>query len=70
MISYSPLWETLKKRNISKYFLRSLGIGGGSLERLRKGEPVSTHTLDIICKTLNCMLSDVAEFVPDEKPDT
>lgn len=68
MISYQPLWETMKKKNATTYTLRNKGgVSGSTLLRLQAGESVSTNTLDAICKILNCAVSDIVEFVPDEK---
>ena len=65
MISYAPLWETLQKRQISKYTLRLMGIGGGTFERLRKGETVSTSTIDALCNILDCDIPDIIAFIKD-----
>lgn len=68
MISYQPLWETMKRKNATTYTLRNKGgVSGSTLLRLQAGESVSTNTLDAICKILNCAVSDIVEFVPDEK---
>lgn len=65
MISYTPLWKTMKAKGATTYTLRYKGfIGGGTIQRLRKNETVSTNTLDLLCKILNCKLSDVAVYLP------
>ena len=70
MISYAPLWETMKKKNATTYTLRNKGkiysVGGGTIERIIKGESVSTNTLDAICKILDCKIADIIEFIPDK----
>ncbi|HAX52777.1 MAG TPA: XRE family transcriptional regulator, partial [Lachnospiraceae bacterium] len=33
--------------------------------RLQKNLSVSTNTLNTLCRTLSCQLSDVAEYIPD-----
>lgn len=67
MISYAPLWVTLKNRNMTTYTLRQYkGFGGGTIQRLRKNLSVSTNTLDDLCKILQCPLSDVAIFIDDD----
>lgn len=69
MISYAPLWETMKRQGITTYTLRNNGdnnISASTMLRLQAGESVSTNTLDALCKILNCTLSDIVEFVPDE----
>ncbi len=69
MISYAPLWKTMKSKGVTTYTLRYKGlIGGGTIQRLRRSETVSTNTLDTLCRILNCTLSDVAEYIPDQTP--
>ncbi len=64
MISYAPLWETMKKRGVTTYALRNKhNIGGGTIQRLRKNLSVSTNTLDDLCIILHCTLPDIAKFV-------
>ncbi|MBQ4313801.1 MAG: helix-turn-helix transcriptional regulator [Clostridia bacterium] len=68
MITYDPLWETLKRKGLSTYTLRvKLGMSGSTVQRLRKNMSVSTNTLDDLCKLLGCELCDVARFVDDTK---
>ena len=69
MISYRPLWETMRRQNATTYTLRVKGgVSGSTLLRLQAGESVSTHTLDALCKLLGCGLPDIAEYLPE--PDT
>ena len=69
MISYVPLWETMKRKNATTYTLRNKGnpycVGGSTMIRLQKGSAVSTNTLDAICAILSCTVSDVIEYIPD-----
>lgn len=63
MIVYDRLWETMKQKGVSQYALiRKHHISTGQLDRLRKNENVSTHTLDTLCRVLDCSLSDIAEY--------
>ena len=67
MIIFTNLWETMQKKEISQYrLIKEFGISNGQLDRLRKNAPVSTFTLNTLCKILECQLSDIAEYVPDE----
>lgn len=71
MISYEKLWGTLKEKNISQYALiKRYGISTGQLDRLRKNDNVSTHTLNALCRILGCGLSDIAEYIEDDVPGT
>lgn len=67
MITYEPLWETMKKKGVSQYrLIKEHKISTGQLDRLRKNENVSTHTLNTLCEVLDCDLSDVALFKKGE----
>jgi len=35
--------------------------------KIQSNLPVTTHTLDKLCKSLDCRLEDIAEYVPDPK---
>ncbi len=69
MISYTPLWETMKRKGATTYTLRNKGIdeniSGSTIIRLQKNESVSTNTLNALCKILDCKLSDIAEYISD-----
>ena len=63
MIVYTPLWETMKKKNVTTYTLREkFRISGSTVQRLKKNMSVSTNTLDDLCELLGCQLSDIAKF--------
>ena len=67
MIVYNRLWETMKNRGISQYkLMKEYSISSGQLDRLRKNEHVSTHTLNLLCNILHCELEDIAEHIEDE----
>lgn len=66
MISFEPLWETMKKKGISQYkLIKEYKISTGQLDRLRKNGNVSTYTLDQLCRILDCRLEDVATYHHD-----
>ena len=55
MISYDTLWKVMKDKGISQYTLiKDYHISAGQLTRLRRNESVSTHTIEVFCKILNC----------------
>ena len=66
MISYAPLWETMKMRSATTYTLQVKGgISSSTIRRLKAGESVSTNTLEALCKILECELQDIVEYLPD-----
>lgn len=63
MVVFDRLWATMKEKGITQYRLtKEFGISSGQLDRLRKNENVSTHTLSLLCRILNCKLEDIAEY--------
>ena len=64
-VCYNNLWKTLIDKGMSKTDLRrAVGMSPCTLSRLSKNESVGINTLDKICETLNCRMSDVVEHVP------
>ena len=60
----------MKKKGITQYMLiKKHHISPGQLTRLKRNESVSTHTIELFCKILDCTVSDVMEYIPenDEK---
>ena len=63
MITYTPLWHTLKEKNVSQYdLIKKYGISTGQLDRLRKNTPVSTATIENLSEILHCNVSDIMEY--------
>ena len=71
MISYNRLWETMEKRKISQYrLIKEFGLSSGQMSRLKKNTYVSTHTLETLCRLLDCRIEDVMEVsFEDEKKE-
>ncbi len=60
MISYKPFYDTLLRKNITEYHLIfKEGISANTLHRMKKGESITTKTLDTLCFILNCEVSDI-----------
>lgn len=68
MISYDKLWHTLREKGVSQYTLiKKYHISPAQITRLKRNESVSTHTIEIFCKILNCNVADVMEYIDDDK---
>lgn len=63
MINYKPFYETLFKKNITEYnLIFNQGFSANTLYRIKKGEAISTKTLDALCYALNCEVEDIIKF--------
>ena len=68
MISFEPLWKTMKQREITTYSLiKNYGFSRGTLDSLKQNRNISTATLNDICNILSCNVEDVLQHIPDEK---
>lgn len=66
MISYNRLWEVMKEREITQYALiKTYHVSPGQITRLKRNESVSTHTIEMFCKILNCQVGDIMEYIPE-----
>lgn len=67
MIKFDRLWETMKKKNITTYYLREKsGIDSKTVRRLKSNDNIETKTLDKLCRVLDCRLEDIAEYIEDD----
>ena len=62
MLDYSPLWETMERKNISQYRLLQSGIDNKTLDTLKKGKNITLLTLEKLCLILDCTPNDVVRF--------
>jgi len=67
LISYAPFWKTLKKLNISTYTLITKhNISSATIDRMKKGNGISTMKIDDFCRILNCSVEDIIEYRRDD----
>ena len=67
MISYEPLWNTMKAKKATTYTLQVKGeISSSTIRRIKANESVSTNTLDALCKILNCDICDIIRYSSDD----
>ena len=62
MIDYTPLWETMERKQISQYRLLKSGIDNKTLDTLKKGNNITMLTLEKLCMILDCTPNDVVRF--------
>ena len=71
MISYRPFWNTLKNSKESTYTLiKNYRISSSTIDKLRKDKPITTTTLNDLCRILSCRVEDILEYVPKEDDQT
>ncbi|MCM1183047.1 MAG: helix-turn-helix transcriptional regulator [Roseburia sp.] len=62
MHNYAPLWETMKRKNVSQYRLLQQGINNKTLYRLRTNQNITVLTMEKLCTILNCEPNDIVAF--------
>ena len=68
MISFDNLWKIMKEKDISQYSLiKKYNISPGQITRLKRNESVSTHTIEVFCKILDCDVGDIMKYIPDSE---
>ena len=66
MISYEPLWETMKQRGVSTYALiYEYGLNPRTINNLKHNKNITIYTLERLCEVLNCTPNDVIHFTKE-----
>lgn len=66
MISFDPLWRTLKAKGLNKGELQKLtGMSSSTIAKLSKNEVVKLDVVDRICQELKVPIYDVVEIIQD-----
>lgn len=67
MIDYSPFWETLKQSDETTYTLITKHrLSSATIDKLRKNKPLTTTTLNDLCRILHCDLQELARYIPSD----
>lgn len=68
MISYKKLWKILIDKDLKKKDLVTLaGVSTYTINKLTRGDNVTTDVLQRICKALNCNIGDIVDIVDGPK---
>ena len=67
MISYEPFFRTLEKKGITAYRLGKMGFPMTTYHSIKKGNHISTQTIDALCELLHCDVSDILEYKTNTK---
>ena len=65
-VSYKRLFHLLIERDMTTTQLQQqAGFSSNIIPRMKRNGYVSLDTLESICRTLNCCVDDILEFVPE-----
>ena len=68
MIVYDNFWKVLKAKNISTYYLiQTCKVSSSTLTRLRQNKPLSTVTLNDLCRIIDCPIEDIVTYIPNDE---
>jgi len=68
LIDYSPFWETMKKSDMSTYkLIKFYHLSGSTIQRLRDNMPLSTKTINDLCKALDCDVDSIMRYIPSDQ---
>ena len=65
MIDYSPLWQTMKDKEITQYRLLKSGIDNRTLDTLKKNNNITLLTVEKLCGILDCTPNDIVKFIKE-----
>lgn len=66
MITYKPLYETMKKKGITTYkLINNFGISRSLIDRLKHNKPITTVTLNDLCIILDCKVEEILRYERD-----
>lgn len=68
MISFDPLWQTMKEKDVSVYKLLEIyKFSHGTYDSIKQGRNVTLNTIDQLCKILNCKVEDIVQYKNDDE---
>ena len=67
MITFDPLWKTLKEKNISQYkLLDDYNMSRGMLDNIKHNRSITLTTLNQFCEMFDCDIADIIEYTKDK----
>ena len=63
MISYDPLWQTMREKGITTYTLiNKYGLSKGTLDSLKHDRNVTLSTVEFLCRILDVPIEKVVRI--------
>lgn len=67
MISYEPLWRTMKEKGITTYTLiYKQGFSAYTVTNLKRNKSITMNTMEKLCRVLHCTPNDIVEFTQEK----
>ena len=68
-INYRKMLAILDEKGETSYTLTKKNkiIGQATWKKIKEGGHIDTHTIEALCKYLNCQPGDLMEYIPDEE---
>lgn len=66
MIRYEPLFQTMKEKGITSYRLFKMGFPQSNYYAIKRGENISTNTVNELCRLLKCNVADIMTYEEDK----
>ena len=68
MISYKPLYSTMKQKKVNTYkLIKDYNVSRSLSDRLKHNRPITTVTLNDLCTILDCRVEDILVYTKDEE---
>lgn len=67
MMSYEPLFKTMKQKGITSYQLQMMGFNRATYYSIKSGKGVSTNTIALLCKLLKCRVEEIIKYIDEEE---
>lgn len=66
MIVFADIMQLLARSGWSSYRIRRERVlSEGTMTRIRNGQPITTETIDTICRLCGCQPGDLIRWAPD-----
>ena len=68
LIVFKDILKMLSDKGYTSYKLRKENIiSVGTVSRIRAKQSISTNTIDVLCRLLDCQPGDLMTYIPDEE---
>lgn len=70
MMIFAPLWETMKRKNVTCYkLINTYKVSRSMIDKLKHNRNVTLETVDNLCEILDCKVEDIILHVKNDVTD-